>query len=88
MANNFTRRDAEERLLDIIEGTEDGFYTPEEASREVGYLERDAERAGLNYKTDYTLEDFQKIRESALSNYLLSDEDEIFPAEFEDEEEY
>jgi hypothetical protein len=62
-----TLTEAQRILLGIIESVEVGNFTAEEAVQELTELKADAERAGLNFRADYTLADFQKIREMFLS---------------------
>jgi hypothetical protein len=71
---------AEDLFLGIIESVESGLMTPEEAVTELASLKQD-----YNFKSDYTLDDFQRIRESCLSTLP---EDEDFFDDTEDEEDY
>ena len=95
MANSDVSKELEMRLLEIIMAVEDGLYTPEEAvnefqnlKKDVGNIKKGMEKMNVPLLPDYalpeyTLADFQKIRESAFSDY----ESDAFLEPFEDEEE-
>lgn len=61
-----TVRQAEKNLLGIILDVECGFSTPEKAVEEQAAL---LEQAPEEFQAEYTLEDFQRIRDNALSTY-------------------
>jgi hypothetical protein len=69
MATLFTLTEAQRRLHTILNATEGGIYTPEEAVKELADLKQDADKAGLKFQADYTLADFQKLRTDFLSEY-------------------
>jgi hypothetical protein len=72
MASKFTLTDAQRRLLDIVFYVENGTFTPQEAFSELTDLKQDAASAGLQFKAEYTLEDFQKLRSDYMSTYESS----------------
>lgn len=67
-----TLTEAQRLLLGIISSVEGGITTPEDASEELAELKEKAAKAGLNFKADYTVDDFIKIRESYVSQYETS----------------
>jgi len=64
-----TLTDVQRELLDIIRDVEEGNRTPESAVRELESLKSRATTAGLKFRADYSLEDFQKIATAAASTY-------------------
>ena len=74
MNERFTLTSAQRRLLEIIASVETGIYTAEEAVEVLGDLRQDAEKAGLGFRADYTLADFQRIRSGYLSQWNEHDE--------------
>lgn len=74
-----TLTEAQRLLLGIITSVESGVTSPEDAVEELAELKTKA--AGLNFKADYTLENFQKIRENYVSTYEASDEPSYEPSE-------
>jgi hypothetical protein len=61
--------DAQRTLLGIIASVEAGVTAPEDAVKELALLKNRAKISGLSFKADYTLSDFQKIREAYASTY-------------------
>jgi hypothetical protein len=79
VANRGTLTEPQRRLLEIISSVENGIYTPEEAVTEFQDIKRDMEKAGLPLApeyalAEYTLADFQRIRENALASYESNDD--------------
>ncbi len=68
----FTLTEAQRILLGIITSVESGVTTPEEAALELSSLKARASTAGVNFKADYTVADFQKIRENYVTTYDTS----------------
>jgi hypothetical protein len=66
-----TLTEAQRLLRGIITSVESGVTLPEDAVEELAELKTKA--AGLNFKADYTLADFQKIRENYVSTYDSSE---------------
>ncbi len=67
-----TLTEAQRLLLGIITSVESGVTTPEEAVEELNDLREKAGKAGIPFKADYTLTDFEKIRENYVSTYESS----------------
>ena len=70
-----TLTDVQRLFLDIIALLEIGLTTPEGAVEELNDLKQRAKIAGVLFKADYTLMDFEKIRENYLSVYDMYDYD-------------
>jgi hypothetical protein len=61
----FTLKEAQDNLIGIINSVEAGVMTPEAAVEE---LERLKEDAPSKFTADWTLEDFQTVRDKAASS--------------------
>jgi hypothetical protein len=59
-------------LLGIITSVESGVTSPEDAEAELSQLRNEAEKANLNFRADYTVDDFRKIRENYVATYETS----------------
>ena len=68
----FTLTQAQRLLLGIITSVESGITTPEEAVSELKVLQDRAFHEGLTFKSDYTADDFTKLRENYVSQYETS----------------
>ncbi len=64
-----TLTEAQRLLLGIITSVEGGVTTPEDA---ISELEELKSRAGANFRADYTVDDFIKLRENYVSQYETS----------------
>ena len=69
----FTLTEAQRLLPGIIASVESGVTTPEEAVAELSSLKTRAKEAGVNFKADYELVDFQKLRQNYVSTYETSE---------------
>lgn len=69
----FTLTEAQRILLIIIANVESGGFSPEDAVRELKKLKSTADAAGLLFKAEYTLSDFQAIRKAQVSTYDFSE---------------
>ncbi len=69
----FTLTEAQRLLLGIIASVESGVTTPEEAVAELSSLRTRTKEAGVNFKADYELADFQKLRQNYVSTYETSE---------------
>jgi len=67
-----TLTEAQRLLLGIISSVESGVTTPDEAAEELQNLRYRATQAGVNFRADYTVDDFTKIRENYVSTYETS----------------
>jgi hypothetical protein len=67
-----TLTEIQRTLLGIIVAVESGVTTPEEAVDELNKLKAKAAKAGLNFRADYLLADFQEIRKNSISSYESS----------------
>jgi len=67
-----TRTSVQRTLLGIISSVESGVTTPESAEEELSQLIDEAEKAGLNFRPNYTVDDFRKIRENYVATYETS----------------
>ena len=72
---------AQDLFLGIIESVESGVMSPEEAVTELANLKQE-----YDFKSDYTLADFQRVRENFLSDLLDLDDDYFEENEFEFDE--
>jgi hypothetical protein len=63
--------EAQRQLLEIITQVESGVTSPESAAAQLKTLK---EFAPAEFKADYTLEDFQRIKANAVSTYETSAE--------------
>lgn len=82
-----TLTDAQRLLLGIIASVESGVTTPEDAVTELAGLKEKATAAGLNFRADYTLQDFQDIRQKEIETYESDAyyyDDEVIESEIED----
>jgi hypothetical protein len=61
--------EAQRILLGIITSVESGVTTPEAAVEELSGLKTRAAAENLPFKADYTLADFEKIRQNYVSTY-------------------
>ncbi len=70
----FTLTEAQRLLLGIITSVESCVTSPAEAVQELTTLKSRAVAAGINFKAyNYTLADFQKIRDNYVSTYDTSE---------------
>ena len=69
-----TLTEVQRRLLEIIRDIESGLVTPEKAVTELTNLKAAASDAGVSFRAEYTLEDFQNVRKTQLSEYDESTE--------------
>jgi hypothetical protein len=68
-----TLTEAQRLLLGIISSVESGITTPEEAVTELADLKAKAVKANIpTFQADYTLENFQSIRDAYVSEYESS----------------
>jgi hypothetical protein len=66
-------------LLGIISSVEAGITSPIEAMAELNELKAQADDAGLKFRADYTVEDFENIRQVFVATYETSQDP--YPAE-------
>lgn len=69
----FTLTTAQRFLLGIIACVESGVTSPEDAVDELKELKAKSAQAGILFKADYTLADFEKLREIYVSSYVASE---------------
>lgn len=67
-----TLTEAQRLLLGIISSVESGVTAPEEAVDELNDLREKAGKAGVPFKADYVLADFEKIRQNYVAQYETS----------------
>jgi len=78
---------AQDTMLNIITSVESGAITPEEAVQQLNDLKADVKKAGIDFEIEWTLADFQTVRDNDLATYELNDDEEYQENyEFEDEE--
>jgi hypothetical protein len=70
-----TLTDAQRLLLGIITSVEGGITEPKDAVEELTTLKAQAAKAGLTFRAEYTLEDFEKIHQNYVSEYDSSTPD-------------
>jgi hypothetical protein len=66
------KRDAEKKLLAVIEQVQEGTLSPADAMRDAEIINELLKTTGK--KIDYTLGDFILIRENAAATYVAEDE--------------
>jgi hypothetical protein len=62
-----TLTEASRLLLGIINSVEAGVTTPADAVKELSELKKQTKQTGLNFKAEFTQEDFENIRQTELS---------------------
>jgi len=67
---------AQDTMLNIITSVESGAITPEEAVNQLNDLKADVKRAGIDFEVEWTLADFQTVRDNDLPTYELNDDEE------------
>ena len=78
---------AQDTMLNIITSVESGAITPEEAVNQLNDLKADVKKAGIDFEVEWTLVDFQTVRDNDLSTYELNDDEEYQEGyDFEEEE--
>lgn len=67
-----TLTQAQRLLLGIISSVESGYMTPEDGIVELGKLQENAKKSGVDLIAAYKLADFQRLRQAHLDTYETS----------------